>query len=328
MEAAQDAALQYTQEFVSVLPRICAAVATLCIGGCFINCCRSGFKRWLLVVRVPNIHGNGKPSKLANDGDDEDQDHDVADPKRIDPLIVNFGTAALAIALKMFLAIVVAAMLGVQTTTFIAVVTALALAVGGASQNLIRDVINGLALIIFTPFKTGDFVELGSFDGWVLEVQLCNVIMRSPDNSVHIIPNHCIEQITNYSKFGSCRIDEPFVISNDENYLKVKNLLLQVANDVTTVLKHIPPEVLISKMNENGTECCVRAFVRPCDKLSFPFVIRERVKAAFVEHGIKIPRNAFADPPMSQLIPPSWGKTVHDRISLAGAPQHEDVLHM
>eukprot|EP00927_Polykrikos_kofoidii_P069423 TRINITY_DN6489_c0_g1_i1.p1 TRINITY_DN6489_c0_g1~~TRINITY_DN6489_c0_g1_i1.p1 ORF type:complete len:317 (-),score=34.73 TRINITY_DN6489_c0_g1_i1:293-1189(-) len=297
MEAAQDAALQYTQQFITVLPRIAAAVATICIGLCFINCCRNWVKWSLQHVRVPNVNRHGRPPKLANDGDDEDHDQDVADHKRIDPLIVNFGMKALTIALRSLLVIIVCSMVGVQTTAFIAGLTAVALAIGGGSKNLIRDLITGVVLIIFRPFKTGDFVELGSFDGWVLEVQLCNVIMRSPDNSVHIIPNHCIEQITNYSKFGSCRIDEPFVISNDENYLKVKNLLLQVVNDVDTVLKHNPPEVLISKMNENGTECCVRAFVRPRDKLSFPFVIRERVQAAFVEHGIKIPRNAFADPP-------------------------------
>merc|ERR1711920_476092 len=109
-------------------------------------------------------------------------------------------------------------------------------------------------------------------------------------------PNRYAETITNVTEMGTVRMDVAFTISNDEEWPKVKRLLVDVAKEEGMVLKQPPPKALVTKISENGTEATLRVWVKSEHDDDYPLAIRERVKMAFSTYQIKCPRNLFCDP--------------------------------
>merc|ERR1712217_358031 len=214
----------------------------------------------------------------------------------VDPTLINFAMSAFEYGLKLLLLLVCASMVGIQTTSFIAILTAMSLAIGLSMQGLLTDVAKGVMLILFRPFKVGDNVKVADLEGDVKEVGIFNTVLQGRDNVLHFIPNHLIETITNVSAMGTMRMDVAFTISNDEDWPKVKKLLVDVAYQEGMVLKQPPPKALVTKISENGTEATLRVWVKSEHDDDYPLVIRERVKMAFGTHQIKLPRNLFSDP--------------------------------
>jgi len=204
--------------------------------------------------------------------------------------------SAFEYGLKLLLLLVCASMVGIQTTSFIAILTAMSLAIGLSMQGLLTDLAKGVMLILFRPFQVGDRVTVADLVGDVKEVGIFNTVLQDPENILHTIPNHLIETITNVSAMGTRRMDVTFTISNDEDWPKVKKLLVEVAHQERMVLKQPPPEALVTKISENGTDATLRVWMKPEYGDAYPLAIRERVKMAFGTNQIKCPRNLFTDP--------------------------------
>src|SRR6188768_3433722 len=170
--------------------------------------------------------------------------------KNVDVSLQSFLASMVSVGLKVLLLITVAGMLGLQTTSFIAVIGALGLAVGFALQGSLANFAGGVLLLVFKPFKAGDLIESGGQTGVVQEIQIFNTILLTPDNKTIILANGAVSNgtIINYSKHGNLRVDITLAVSPDNNIQKVKKVVEEVMTSHGKVLKEPKPTVSIQKM--------------------------------------------------------------------------------
>lgn len=192
------------------------------------------------------------------------------------------------------IAVVVLAALGkvgVETTSFIAILGAVGLAVGLAFQSTLSNISAGVMLVIFRPFKLGDFIEAGGVAGVVEELNLFNTVFKTGDNKVIIVANSNIigGNITNYSKKDTRRVDFVFGIGYDDDLKLAKDTLLEIVNEDERVLKDPAPFVAVSELADSSVNFVVRVWVKSGDYWGVNFDTIEKVKCTFDEKGISFP---------------------------------------
>jgi small conductance mechanosensitive channel len=181
--------------------------------------------------------------------------------------------------------------LGIQTTSLLAMLSAAGLAIGLALQGSLANLAAGLLLIIFRPFKVGDFIEAAGVQGTVQEVHILTTIMHSIDNLRLIVPNSQIMSsiITNYSVTDTRRVALTITVSYDDDLQQVKQLLHTLVAEHPLVLKEPAPVVGVSDLAESGINFAVRVWVQRRDVQTVQFDLREQIKRAFDQHGITMP---------------------------------------
>ncbi|MCM8812854.1 MAG: mechanosensitive ion channel [Candidatus Omnitrophica bacterium] len=189
--------------------------------------------------------------------------------------------------------VVIAALntLGVQTASLVAVIGAAGLAVGLALQGSLSNFSAGVILIVLKPFKVGDFISAGGAMGTVEEIQIFNTILNSPDNRRQFVPNAKItgDSIVNFSAIERRRIDLVFSISYKDDMKKAKEVLLQVVNADSRVLKDPAPLVAVSELGDSGINLVCRPWVKPADYWAVYFDAVEKGKLALEKAGCTIP---------------------------------------
>ncbi len=210
---------------------------------------------------------------------------------RIEAMLVNFiGSISHALIL---LVVVVAALaqLGVDTTSLIALVGAAGLAVGLALQDSLKNFAAGVLLIIFRPFKEGDFVEAAGVSGLVEHISIFSSVLRTPDNREIIVPNGAIYSnvITNYSARETRRIDLVFGIGYESDLRLAKAELLALIEADERILKDPAPVVAVDSLADNSVNFVVRPWVKSADYWEVRWSLTEQVKLRFDEVGIAIP---------------------------------------
>ncbi len=210
---------------------------------------------------------------------------------RMDDILINFVTSIANIL--MLLIVVVAALdqLGVDTTSMIALVGAAGLAVGLALQGSLQNFAAGVMLIVFRPFKEGDFVEVAGVSGIVEVITIFSTVMRTVDNKEVIVPNGAIYSgvITNYSARDTRRVDMVFGIGYDDDLKKAKALLEDIINSDSRVLKDPAPVIAVSELADSSVNFVVRPWVNAADYWDVLFETTEAVKLRFDAEGISIP---------------------------------------
>ncbi|WP_261841647.1 mechanosensitive ion channel family protein [Aliamphritea ceti] len=210
---------------------------------------------------------------------------------RMDDILINFVTSIANIL--MLLVVVVAALdqLGVDTTSMIALVGAAGLAVGLALQGSLQNFAAGVMLIVFRPFKEGDFVEVAGVSGIVEQITIFSTVMRTVDNKEVIVPNGAIYSgvITNYSARDTRRVDMVFGIGYDDDLKKAKALLEEIINSDSRVLKDPAPVIAVSELADSSVNFVVRPWVNAADYWDVLFETTETVKLRFDAEGISIP---------------------------------------
>jgi small conductance mechanosensitive channel len=181
--------------------------------------------------------------------------------------------------------------LGVETTSFIAILGAVGLAVGLAFQSTLSNISAGVMLIIFRPFKLGDFIEAGGVTGTVEELNLFNTVFKTGDNKVIIVANSNVigGNIVNYSKKDTRRVDFTFGIGYDDDLKLAKDTLLQIVNSDNRVLKDPAPFVAVSELADSSVNFVVRVWVKSEDYWGVNFDTIEKVKLVFDEKNISFP---------------------------------------
>ncbi len=181
--------------------------------------------------------------------------------------------------------------LGIQTTSFIAVLGAAGLAVGLALQGSLSNFAAGVMLVLFRPFKVGQLVEVSGVFGHVEEIQIFNTIVITLQNKKVIIPNSKVtgDKIVNYSAKGHIRIDLVFGISYEDDLRKAKRILQEVVASNEKVLKDPAPNVGVLELGDSSVNFAVHPFVDPEDYWAVTFDLTEKVKLRFNEEGISIP---------------------------------------
>ncbi len=208
-----------------------------------------------------------------------------------DPILVNFlGNLAY---MAMLALVVVAALgqMGVQTTSFIAMLGAAGLAIGLALQGSLSNFAAGVLIVVLRPYRVGDFIEAAGVSGTVFEVQIFNTVLTTPDNKRVIIPNGQIGSsiITNFSANENRRVDLVFGASYDDNVGDVKAVLTDIVESHEKILKEPPPRIVVSELADSSVNYGVYIWVRRADVLTVKFDVTEAVKRRFDEAGLTIP---------------------------------------
>lgn len=181
--------------------------------------------------------------------------------------------------------------LGIETTSFIAILGAAGLAVGLAFQSTLSNISAGVMLIFFRPFKIGDFINAGGETGIVENINIFNTILKTGDNKQIIIANSNIigGNITNFSAKDTRRVDFVFGIGYDDDLKLAKQTLLDIVNKDDRVLKDPEPFVAVSELADSSVNFVVRAWVNSPDYWGVYFDTIENVKITFDEKNISIP---------------------------------------
>ena len=181
--------------------------------------------------------------------------------------------------------------LGIQTTSFIALLGAVGLAIGLAFQSTLSNISAGVMIVLLRPFSTGDFIEAAGISGTVEEINLFNTLFKTPDNKEIIAANSNVigGNIINYSKKDTRRVDFIFSIGYGDDLKLAKETLLNIVNQDSRVLQDPVPFVAVKELANSSVDLVVRVWVKSADYWGVNFDTIEKVKLTFDEKGISIP---------------------------------------
>ena len=209
----------------------------------------------------------------------------------VDVTLVSFVGNLIYVGLLAFVIIAALGQLGIQTTSFIAILGAAGLAGGLALQGSLANFAAGVLMIIFRPFQVGDFIEGGGVAGTVEEIQIFTTQLKTPDNKTIIIPNAKMTEgnITNYSNKGTRRVDLIFGIGYGDDIDKARNLIQDELSREKRILPEPAPQIVVTELAESSVNVAVRPWVNAGDYWNVYFDLTENVKKRFDAEGITIP---------------------------------------
>ena len=181
--------------------------------------------------------------------------------------------------------------LGVETTSIIALLGAAGLAIGLALQGSLANFAAGILIVIFRPYKVGDYIEAGTNVGTVKDIQIFSTVLRTPDNKSIVVPNGSIMDgsITNYSEQPTRRIDIIASCSYEDDLDKVKIVLQTILDNEERILTEPKPQIAVSELAESSVNFIVRPWVNSPDYLPVMYSLLENIKKSFDKEGISIP---------------------------------------
>ena len=211
--------------------------------------------------------------------------------RKVDGTIISFIASITYIALITFVIIASLAQLGIQTTSFIAVIGAAGLAIGLALQGSLANFASGFLLIVFRPFKEGEYIEGGGTSGIVEDIQIFTTTLVTPDNKKVIIPNAKLtgDNITNYSAKGTRRVELVVGVSYSDDLDKVRKVLQDIVESDERIMKDPPSMIVVKELADSSVNFVVRVWVRTEDYWDVFFETTETVKKRFDKEGISIP---------------------------------------
>lgn len=209
----------------------------------------------------------------------------------MEPTLQKFIHNLLSVGLKALLLISVASMVGIETTSFIAVLGAAGLAVGLALQGSLANFAGGVLILLFRPYKVGDFIDTNGQMGVVKEIGIIHTTMTTGDNKTIILPNGPVSNgtIVNYSTQATRRVDIVFGIGYGDDLKKAKEVLLGLIEADERILKDPEPLVVISSLGDSSVNITTRSWVNAADYWGVFFDLTENAKLAFDAAGISIP---------------------------------------
>lgn len=213
------------------------------------------------------------------------------DKANVDASIKPFIKSVLSILLKVLLMISIMSMIGIKMTSFIAILTAATLAIGMAFTGTLSNFAGGIMIILFRPFKVGDYIEAQGYSGTVKEIQVFNTILTTPDKKTIIIPNGGLStgSLINYSVEPQRRVDFTFGISYDDDIDLARKVLYRIIAKDQRILKEPGPFVAISELADSSVNFTVRVWVDAANYWPVFFDTNEKVKKEFDKEKISIP---------------------------------------
>lgn len=215
----------------------------------------------------------------------------VMNARKVDPILESFVTNLAYYALMIVVVVAAIDRLGLQTTSLIAVLGAAGLAVGLAMQGSLANFAAGVLIVMFRPYRVGDWVEAAGIAGTIVQVQILTTIMRTGDNKEIIVPNGQIMGaiITNYSANETRRVDMVFGVSYSDDLDKVRAAIKDVVDADERVLKDPPCLIAVGALADSSVNFNVRPWVRTADYWAVMWDLTEAIKKRFDDEGISIP---------------------------------------
>ena len=211
--------------------------------------------------------------------------------RKMDPSLSSFLMSLVSVLLTFFLIMAIIGILGINTSSLVALLASAGLAIGMALSGTLQNFAGGVMIMLFKPFKVGDFIAAQGYEGVVNEIQIFNTHVLTPDNKEVILPNGSLATgvMTNFSKQGTRRVDWSFSIAYGDDYDKAKSLLLRLCDEDGRIQKTPAPFVELGKLNNSSVDITVRVWVDAADYWAVFFSMNENVYKAFAAEGLSIP---------------------------------------
>jgi small conductance mechanosensitive channel len=202
-----------------------------------------------------------------------------------------FIKSLVSVLLKIVLLISVAGMIGIEMTSFVAILGAAGLAVGLALSGTLQNFAGGVMILAFKPFKVGDFIDAQGYMGTVSEIQIFNTILKTPDNKTIIIPNGGLStsSMTNFSTEPKRRVDWTFGVGYGDDAEKTKAVLRKLIDEDSRILQDPEPFIALSELADSSVNFVVRAWVNAADYWAVFFDMNDKVYKTFDKEGLNIP---------------------------------------
>ena len=253
--------IQYVSSLaMDVLPKLALAILALIVG-------------WWMIKGIMSAVGK------------------AMDRSKVDASLKPFLVSIIGIMLKIALIISIASMLGVETTSFVAIIGAAGLAIGLALQGSLSNFAGGVLILMFKPFKVGDYIDAQGHSGTVNSIQIFNTVLKTPDNKTIILANGPVAggSIVNYSTEPTRRLDMSFGIGYGDDIAKAREVIWNLISADERVFKDPAAQVLVSELADSSVNFSVRMWVKGGDYWPLHFELTEKVKIAFDAAGISIP---------------------------------------
>lgn len=215
----------------------------------------------------------------------------ILEKRKVEPSVQTFLKSLVKILLNMILAFAVISKLGVETTSFAALMASAGVAIGMALSGNLSNFAGGLIILVFKPFKVGDCIEGPDVNGTVKEIQIFHTILSTLDNRMIYVPNGILNNnaITNYSKQETRRVDWVFGVEYGEEIGKVRAVIQRIIKNDPRILDTPAPLIALSTLNASSVDITVRVWVKASDYWSVLFDINEIVYDTFNKEGINFP---------------------------------------
>ena len=208
-----------------------------------------------------------------------------------DATLHGFLSNLVSVVLYFFLIMAIVGILGINTSSLVALLASAGLAVGMSLGGTLQNFAGGVLIIMFRPFKVGDFIAAQGMEGKVSEIQIFNTHLLTMDNKEVILPNGALATgvMTNYSKQKTRRVDWVYSISYGDDYDKAKAVLRGLCDKDERILKSPEPFIELGKLNDSSVDITMRVWVNVADYWAVFFSMNEKVYKAFAEEKLNIP---------------------------------------
>ena len=215
----------------------------------------------------------------------------VMDKRNVDISIKTFVKSLVNILLTVLLIVSVVGALGVETTSFAALLASAGVAVGMALSGNLQNFAGGLVILLFKPYKVGDWIEAQSVSGTVKEIQIFHTILTTADNKLIYVPNGALSSgvVTNYSNQKTRRVEWIFGVDYGEDYNKVEKVVREVLTADKRILNDPAPFIALHALDASSVNVVVRVWVESSDYWGVYFDINKTIYATFNEKGISFP---------------------------------------
>ena len=215
----------------------------------------------------------------------------LMDRRKVDISIKTFVKSLVNILLTILLIISVVGALGVETTSFAALLASAGVAVGMALSGNLQNFAGGLIVLLFKPYKVGDWIESQGVSGTVREIQIFHTILTTADNKVIYIPNGALSSgtVTNYSREDTRRVDWVIGVEYGENYDKVESTVRRIISEDSRILNTPEPFVALHALDASSVNVVIRVWVKSGDYWGVYFDMNKKIYSVFNEEGIDFP---------------------------------------
>ena len=209
----------------------------------------------------------------------------------VDPTLHGFISTMVSIGLKILLLVSVAGMVGIETTSFIALIGAAGLAVGLALQGSLANFAGGVLILVLRPLRVGEYIQAQGVEGTVDAIQIFHTTLKTADNMTVLVPNGTLSNgnITNFSRQPTRRVSIDLRISYQDNIKHARKVLLKLAHADSRVLKDPEPAVWLATLGESSVDLSLRVWTKTDDYWGVLWGLQEEAKEAFEVEGITVP---------------------------------------
>lgn len=211
--------------------------------------------------------------------------------RKTNPSVQSFLSSLLDVVMLIILIVMIISIFGIDTSSFIALFASAGVAVGMALSGTLQNFAGGVIILLFRPYKVGDYIEAQGQSGTVKEIQIFNTVLQTPDNKIILVPNGPISTgiVNNYSREQLRRVDFTFSISYGDDYNKAKAVLEKLIAADSRILKDPAPFIALGCLNSSSIDVTVRVWVNQADYWSVFFEMNKTVYEEFPKNGLNFP---------------------------------------